>query len=77
MKQAPPGTRASLDGQVSSTTTYDSFLRKQSTSFQDDFLGKRKAQLFRQEKLSLSKFVDKRGSSLTLKEIAARENLEL
>ena len=77
LKQAPPGTRASLDGQVSVKTTYNDFLRKQSASFQDDFLGKRKAQLFRKEKLPLSKFVDKKGGALTLKEIAARENLEL
>lgn len=69
LQQAPTSTRASMDGQIPAKTTYDGFLRKQNIGFQDEFLGKRKAQLFRKGKLPLKKFIDRRGNELTLEQL--------
>jgi hypothetical protein len=55
---------------VPSTTTYDAWLRKQPQAFQEDVLGKSKAQLFR-DGLTLDKFVDEKGKSYTLAELNA------
>lgn len=70
-------TRASADGPVDSRTTYQSFLRRQSDKFQDDVLGPERAQLFRSGKVSLSKFTDDQGRTLTLSELREREGLTL
>ena len=53
--------------------TYSQFLRKQSVEFQEDVLGKTKARLFRLGKVNLRRFTDRRGDTLTLKELASRE----
>jgi SPP1 gp7 family putative phage head morphogenesis protein len=69
LKEAPPGTRASMDGQVSSKQSYGQWLKKQSKSVQEEVLGKRRAALFRSGKVKIDKFVDPRGRSLTLAEL--------
>lgn len=66
----PVGTRASMNGQVPADMTYEQWLRRQSRSFQDDVLGKARADLFRRKKLSLDRFVDYSGRRLTLEELA-------
>lgn len=73
LKQAPEGTRASMNGQVPASTNYEDFLRKQPISFQDDFLGQKAGILFRKGKLPLSKFVDKAGNNLTLDQLKISE----
>ena len=75
LNEAPMGTRASMDGQVPASMNYEEFLRKQPDSFQDEVLGKQKAQWFR-DGTSISKFVDD-GRVLTLEEIAEREGLRI
>lgn len=70
-------TRASIDGPVSSKTTYQSWLRKQSNEFQDDYLGQERAAMFRSGKVTLSEFTDDRGITLTLSELRAKEGLTL
>ncbi len=75
LKEAPPGTRASMDGQVPAVTTYKDWLRGQPKSIQEDVLGKTKAGLFRAGKLKTEKFVDRRGKTLTLKQLARKEGL--
>lgn len=52
--------------------TYEEFLRRQSLSFQEDVLGKTKAQLFRNGKLKLGNFLDSTGRELTLPELRAK-----
>lgn len=52
-------------------TQYDEWLRKQPAWFQDSALGKGKAEIFRQGKLSLAQFVDLAGRPLTLAELRA------
>lgn len=60
---------------VKGTTTYNSWLKKQPASFQDEVLGKGKGKLFRQGGLPVSKFVDKNFKPLTLKQLKRKEPL--
>jgi len=73
LKEAPPSTRASLNGQVPEKQTYQQWLKKQSVGFQDDVLGVKKGQLFRKGGLDLTKFVDRKGQEFTLDELRIRE----
>ena len=68
-----PGTRASMNGQVSAKETYQTWLRKQPAGFQDDVLGRTKGRLFRQGGVTLDRFVDANGRSYTLAQLAKRE----
>ena len=72
-KDLPEGTRASLNGQVAASETYEGWLRKQPVAFQDDVLGKTKAQLFRKGKLPLDRFTDRPGQEYTIAELRVRE----
>lgn len=73
LAEAPEGTRASMDGQVAASTTYDKWLRGRSVEFQEDILGVTKAKLFRQGGLTLDKFVDRNGAEYTLDDLRKRE----
>lgn len=73
LEDAPPGTRASMNGQVASGETYDTWLRKQPVEFQNETLGIGKARLFREGGLTLDRFTDKAGNEYTLDELKARE----
>lgn len=66
---APPGMRASLNGQVPADLTYGEWLKKQPAAFQDDVLGPSKAKLFRQGGVPVDRFVDRAGRELTLAEL--------
>lgn len=72
----PPGTRASMNGQVAGDTTIDDFLRGRTRAQQDEQLGAGKARLWRSGKISLSQLVDFKGDPKTLAtleaEVAAR-----
>jgi SPP1 gp7 family putative phage head morphogenesis protein len=70
-------TRASMTGPVSSQTTYNSWLGRQSKEFQVEVLGAERAELFRSGGLTLSKFTDDAGRVYTLDELKAREGLTL
>lgn len=67
LKNPPPGTRSSLDGQISETINYDEWLRKQSHAKQDEALGKGKAEIFRSG-VKLDRFVEN-GKELTLEQL--------
>ena len=73
LKEAPAGTRASMNGQVPSTLTYNDWLKKQPVGFQDDILGKAKGQLYRKGDLPLDRFIDRAGKEYTLAELKIRE----
>lgn len=73
LAEAPEGTRASMNGQVPASETYDIWLRKQDSGFQDDVLGVTKGRLFRKGDLSLDRFVDQKGHEYTLEELRRRE----
>lgn len=72
-KEANPSTRASMDGQVPESLTYQEWLKKQSAETQDEVLGKTKGQLFREGGLTLERFVDFKGDVYTLDQLRARE----
>lgn len=71
------GQRASKDGPVDAQLTYSGFLKRQSKEFQDEVLGVERASLFRSGKVTLDKFVDEQGRTLTLNELRQREGLTL
>ena len=68
LKEAPPGTRATMDGQASSKITYNDWLKKQPVKFQNDVLGVSKAKQFRAGK-PVGKFIGNNRQTLTLKEL--------
>lgn len=73
LKEAPPGTRASMNGQVPADMTYNDWLRKQPVDFQDEVLGVSKGKLYREGGLSLDRFVDASGQEYTLDALRRRE----
>lgn len=70
------GERASMEGPVDARTTYNSWLKRQPSDFQDDVLGPERAKLFRQG-LSVDRFTDDKGRVLNLKQLREREGLTL
>lgn len=57
---------------VPSTTNYNDWLFKQTNAFQDEVLGSSKAALFRTGQITLDKFVDASGRSISLVELAGK-----
>lgn len=86
--QLPRGTKTDFDtfarkrmrdmtGTVPARTSYNDWLKGQSPEFQDDVLGKARADLFRQGDVTLDKFVNANGDKLTLAELGLRDDFEL
>lgn len=73
-RDIPEGTRASMNGQVAETETYQTWLKKQPHAFQDETLGKARAEMFRNG-TPLDRFVDDSGHSYTLAELRAKEGV--
>lgn len=69
LSEAPAGTRASMDGQVPDSETYQSWLKRQSADTQDEVLGKKRALLFRKGDLPLDRFVDDSGKTYKLEDL--------
>lgn len=69
----PPGTRASMDGQVPSDLSYGEWLKRRSREDVEEVLGKTKAKLFLDGDLPIDKFVRRDGHEYTLKELAKRD----
>jgi hypothetical protein len=65
-------TRASLDGQVPSETSYSQWLGKQSATRQTEVLGAKRAELLRSGKLKLEDMYSSKGVYLTLEELKAK-----
>ena len=72
LDEAPPGTRASMDGQIADTETYQTWLKKKSAAFQDEVLGPTRAKLFR-EGMDLDRFVDQSGKEYTLAQLRSKD----
>lgn len=66
-----------LIGQVPALTSYNKWLKEQSVTFQNETLGKTRAELFRSGKLSIDKFTSATGETLTLKQLAKKYDLNL
>jgi SPP1 gp7 family putative phage head morphogenesis protein len=73
LKEAPPGTRASMDGQVPEALTYQEWLKTKGPAFQDEVLGPTRGKLFR-EGMTLDRFVDQSGKEYTLKQLRSKDS---
>jgi len=60
-------------GTVPAATTYQQWLKRQPSDFQEEVLGKTKAKLFRDGGLTLDRFVDRRGNELNLAELSRKD----
>lgn len=65
------GKAAELVGQVPRDTAFPVFLRNQTNEFQNNYLGKRKAQLFRAGRISVQQLTASGGRNLTIEELEA------
>lgn len=63
------GQRASMFGPVDRKVTFTDFLKRQTPEFQDEVLGKGRADLYRAGKITLRDTVSGRGAPLTLKQL--------
>lgn len=70
--QIAPRTRASMDGQVAKSLTFDQFLKNKPPEFADEMLGKGRAELWRSGKITLNQLLDQRGNPLTLAQLQSR-----
>lgn len=61
-----------LTGTVPAKTSYPEWLKNQPAGIQDDILGRERAKLFRQGKVSIDKFTDSSGRTLTLDQLKAK-----
>jgi len=74
LKEAPDGTRSSMNGQVSDKLTYGSWLKTQPKEFQDDVLGKTRAEYFRSGQVSIDRFT-RDGKLLSLEQLRKIEKI--
>jgi hypothetical protein len=72
MDEPDPGTRASSSGPISAKTTFSEYLKRMGEDYQNETLGKGRADLFRAGKLSPRDLVDMSGRKLTLSELKAK-----
>lgn len=68
-----PATRASMNGQVPSSETFGTWLKKQAPSIQDEALGPTRGRLYRSGKIKVEDFVDRGGDPYNLDELRLRE----
>lgn len=67
-----PAERASMDGTVPADTTFGEWFGKQSAERQDEIVGERRGEMFRDGEVSFEKFYDDRGRWLSLAQLEAR-----
>lgn len=73
LKEAPPGTRASMNGQVPATETYTTWLRRQPRSVQRDILGPARLKAFDDGTVtSMGDLLGPTGQPLTLDQLFRR-----
>ena len=70
--EIPPGTRASMNGQIPETTTYTKWLKNQPSTFQREVLGAKRYEMYKAG-TPIDRFV-RDNRVLTLKELEQREN---
>ena len=77
LESAGTRTQASMDGQVGSDLNYERWLKTKPKSFQNEVLGKGKADLWRRGKIkSFSELVDQTGRPITLRQFRERAGLD-
>jgi SPP1 gp7 family putative phage head morphogenesis protein len=63
--------RITMDGVATAPETFDQFLRKQTTEFQNGLLGVDRAQMWRDGKITLTQLIDQTHRPLTVNELQA------
>jgi hypothetical protein len=58
-----------MDGQVSAGTNFDKWLSQKDKSFQEQYLGKGRYDLYKSGKITLSDLVNQQGEVLSVKEL--------
>jgi SPP1 gp7 family putative phage head morphogenesis protein len=71
--ELPESTRSSLNGQVPESTTYNEWLRTQPKEIQEEVLGKTRAELYRNNDLSVTSYINNKGEYYTLDELRQRD----
>jgi hypothetical protein len=61
--------RASVDGPVDSSLSFEDWMKRKSPAFLDETLGVGRAKLYRAKKLTLSDLLDQRGNALSLEQL--------
>ncbi len=74
IEEIPETTRASLDGQVKASVTYEDWLKRKTQSEQDEVLGKGKADLWRRGVITFRDMLNQSGRPLTLAKLNAKFN---
>lgn len=69
LEELPETTRSSMDGQISSDTTFAQWLKTKDTKFVEGLLGKGRASLYLDGKITLNDLVTKNGRSVSLDEL--------
>ena len=70
--EPPTSTRASADGQIDASTTFNDFLERKGKAYQDQVLGEGRADLWRAGKITLRDLVSGDGNPLTLEQLRAK-----
>lgn len=70
--EVPEGTRSSMDGQVPEELDFAAWLATKSEEDQNELLGKGRAELWRQGKITFAQLLDQTGRPLTLAELRRR-----
>lgn len=70
-----PSTRAAMNGEVAATTTFAQWLASRSEEQQDEILGKGRAQLWRDGRITLTDLVDQTGRPMTLEQLRAKHGV--
>ncbi|AUO64097.1 hypothetical protein WM46_04630 [Citrobacter freundii complex sp. CFNIH2] len=73
VRDIPPGTRASMDGQVAGDTTYQEWFSRQSFDRQKQIVGEKRARLVRDGGMSPDEFYTDKGEWLTLAQLRERD----
>lgn len=77
LKDPPASTRAALGGPEKTTTTFPKWLERQPRSIQNQVLGPKRAELWRNGDVQFDKFVGADFRPLTLEQLAVREGIKI
>lgn len=69
VKLPADATRASKEGPVDINLKFEDYLKKKGPDFQDEVLGKKRAELWRSNKLNLRQLLDTRGNPLSVEQL--------
>lgn len=76
LKEAPPGTRESLGGQVPADVKFPRWFERQPAAFQREYLGGARYDLWRSGRVRFEGLVDNRHRPLSLRQLMDRVGLE-